>query len=584
MEAGGGGDDDGGRRRGKRFQEAGGCTDDGESRRDKRHRVGEGCSGDDGGSGDGAGDCYMDGGSDDGGGSGSGSAGEDFYYDDDSDDEARYEEATRAAVPEPSERRYVVLTEEELRARQEADTAAVAEVLSIPAGFAAALLRHFGWRPGRVQEEWFSDERCVRAAVGLPPDGAAPVATALGARRLVCAICFRRLNAGRTLSAACAAHFYCGECWRGYLHAAVGDGARCLSLRCPDPSCPAAVVRELVDAAAGDDDKALYARFLHRSYVEESGGRLRWCPAPGCTRAVEFAGCADDSPDVLCACGHGFCFRCGEEAHRPVSCATVRAWLLKNVSDGENANWLLANTKHCPKCRRPIEKNQGCNNMTCRAPCGHRFCWICLDALGSHHLGCDAYRPRHDAAAVAGRAAATAEEARRRQAKASLDRYLYHYERWAANRASLEKVGKDVAELEASELEKMAAALDVPSTELGFLTAAYEQIAGCRRVLRWAYAYGYFLDPERDAGKRALFDQLQRDANRSLERLHGCAEQERKELFAPKGGDDGDGAGDDGGGDKFKEYKEKLAHLTGVTRSYFENLVKAFETDLAWPM
>ena len=29
--------------------------------------------------------------------------------------------------------------------------------------------------------------------------------------------------------------------------------------------------------------------------------------------------------DVFCSCGGTFCFNCGEEAHRPVDCETVRA-------------------------------------------------------------------------------------------------------------------------------------------------------------------------------------------------------------------------------------------------------------------
>ncbi|KAL6654615.1 hypothetical protein ACP70R_008080 [Stipagrostis hirtigluma subsp. patula] len=470
------------------------------------------------------------------------------------------------------EKRYIVLTEDGLRARQAEDTAKIAEVLSIPPGFAAFLLRHFKWRADHLQEEWFSDDRRVRDAAGLPPDGVPAVPTALNAVPFVCRICFVCCSAGRMRSAGCS-HFYCHRCWRGYIGAAVADGARCLALRCPDPACSVPVVQELVDAvAAADVDRDRYARFALRSYVEESGGRIRWCPGAGCTRAIEFTGSADDATaDVFCDCRHGFCFRCGEEAHRPVSCDTVRAWLAKNVSDSENANWLLANTKHCPKCRRPIEKNHGCNHMTCRTPCRHQFCWICLDPWEGHR-GCSFYRRPDYEPDGGGKLAVTKEERRRRQAKASLDRYLYHYERWAANLKSLEKVHQDMAELESSELGKMAAAVSLPVTELEFLTKAYEQIADGRRVLRWAYAYGYYLDPERDGKKRDLFDELQNHANSSLEQLHSCAELERKGLCA------------NGGGatvaEMFKLYREKLTHLTKVTSNYFENLVKAFETDL----
>uniref|UniRef100_A0A0E0B6I8 RBR-type E3 ubiquitin transferase n=1 Tax=Oryza glumipatula TaxID=40148 RepID=A0A0E0B6I8_9ORYZ len=457
----------------------------------------------------------------------------------------------------------------------EEDIAKVCEVLSLSPGAAAVLLRLYRWRAVLLQEEWFLDERRIRDAAGLLPadGGGGAVPARVSRRRLTCAICFDVFAAGGMRSAGCS-HYYCVACWRGYVRAAVGDGARCLSLRCPDPSCPAAVVRELVDAVADGEDRERYGWFALRSYVEESAG-MRWCPGPGCSRAVEFVGGGGDgeeSSEVFCSCGHGLCWRCGEEAHRPVSCKTVAKWVEKNSSESETATWLLAHTKHCPKCRLPIEKNLGCMHMTCRPPCLHEFCWICLKPWRGH-AACSRYQPNGTVVALAG---ANADDERRRQAKASLDRYLYHYERWDANLKSLRVALRDMESLERSELEAMASAAGVPATEMGFVTEAYEQVGEGRRVLGWAHAYGYYLDPDRDFTKRQLFEYLQEDANASLERLHGCAERERRELFAT--GADDKAAVDF---DKYRAYREKLAGLTRVTRQYFGNLVKAFETDLA---
>ncbi|CAD6255360.1 unnamed protein product [Miscanthus lutarioriparius] len=374
---------------------------------------------------------------------------------DDPSDEYAVEEETKAAKPT-----YNVLTDDIILARQEKDTATVAEVLSIPQAFAAVLLRHFKWGASQVQDEWFSDDRRVRDAVGLQPaddggGGVPVVAMALSSRRLVCGICFVRFSAGRTRSAGCCSHYYCDACWCGYVHAAMGHGARCLSLLCPDPACSAAVVEELVNAVADGADRDRYAL---RSYVELSGGGVKWCPAAGCTRALDLVG---DGADVFCECAHGFCWCCGEEAHRPVSCGT-----LQQDVDGEGGE----------------------------------------------------------------------ERRRRRQAKASLDRYLYHYERWAGNGKSLQKALADMNELRSSGLEKMAASLEIQVEDLEFLIMAYEMIAYGRRVMRWVYAYGYYLDPGHDVCMRHLFDRLQDDANRWLEDLHHPAEVERMKFCSGHAG------------------------------------------------
>jgi ariadne-1 len=61
----------------------------------------------------------------------------------------------------------------------------------------------------------------------------------------------------------------------------------------------------------------------------------------------------------------------------------VRKWITKNSAESENLNWILANTKPCPKCHRPIEKNQGCMHMTC-SQCRHEFCWLCNGTWSEH--------------------------------------------------------------------------------------------------------------------------------------------------------------------------------------------------------
>ncbi|CAN6198899.1 unnamed protein product [Urochloa humidicola] len=485
------------------------------------------------------------------------------------------DEDLRAKSLEDRETGYDFVTEDEVRRCQDAVTSDISEVLSVPRGFAVALLRHCRWDPELLKNEWFSDEARVRAAVGLAPPpsepDAADVPTVLNDAALTCVICFERHGPGGMRSAGCRTHFYCHECWRGYIHAAVGDGSRCLLLRCPDPQCPAPIVRELVDAAAGVDDRARYETFVVRSYVEEGTNKyVRWCPGPGCTRAVR-AHEGSRLSEVTCECGHLLCFRCGEDGHRPAPCETARAWSTKCRADGGTTSWVLENTKHCPKCQRAIEKNQGCNHMTCGAPCRHQFCWLCLGSWANHDgdsFNCNRYN--------ANKAAFEGKASREQQARASMERFLHYYERWVTHGESMDRARQDLAGLlRGGGLAEFAEVMGVQPTDLDFLKSAYEQVIEARRVLRWTYAHIYHMDPERDDVEFCEF--LQGLAEGSLERLHKCAEGERKEM-ANEIGPCRAAIPDEYAAGKFVEFRMKLTDLDTVARSHFRKLVERYES------
>ena len=42
--------------------------------------------------------------------------------------------------------------------------------------------------------------------------------------------------------------------------------------------------------------------------------------------------------------------------------------------------------KRCPRCHMFIEKNEGCNHMTCL--CSHQFCYVCLADWQERHYQC----------------------------------------------------------------------------------------------------------------------------------------------------------------------------------------------------
>lgn len=56
----------------------------------------------------------------------------------------------------------------------------------------------------------------------------------------------------------------------GYIGTSINDGPGCLMLRCPDPSCDAAVDQDMINLLASDEDREKYDRYLLRSYIEDN--------------------------------------------------------------------------------------------------------------------------------------------------------------------------------------------------------------------------------------------------------------------------------------------------------------------------
>ncbi|XP_050365774.1 probable E3 ubiquitin-protein ligase ARI10 [Argentina anserina] len=484
-----------------------------------------------------------------------------------------------SSVPEKN---YTLLKEEEIAKLEQDYITEVSTVLFVSESDACLLLPHFSWRVEDLQDEWFADEDKVRDKAGLLKKPVVQHSAGLNLK-ITCGICFQEYNisSGSTISAiltASCGHPYCRACWAGYIGTCINEGgSACLMLRCPEPKCSAAIGPDLIHnvlVMSENKEKALYdkyKRYLLRSYVDNHR-KIKWCPAPNCDYAVQFDSLGEMvSYDVSCVCSRSYCWNCTDENHRPVDCKTVKNWLLKNQDDSHNGQWIMANTKPCPKCKRSIEKNEGCNHMTCRSPCFYQFCWYCL---GPYLSGCHCnrfYKTNSDQSYEGNWGVA---EIDRREAKRELERYIHYYERWETNGRSKKKAIEDFEKVKALHIKELGT-LQKNTVEhvYDFIIQAWQQIIECRQVLRWTFVYGYYMsEKEEHSNKRAFFECLQGHAEYSLERLHGCAERELQPFLVSIS---------DIKDSEFSDFKKKLTGLTKVTENYFNKLASALEEGLS---
>jgi len=255
---------------------------------------------------------------------------------------------------------------------------------------------------------------------------------------------------------------------------------------------------------------------------------------------------------VTCGNGHTFCSSClHPEMHAPAPCNVVKRWLKKCRDDSETANWLSANTQDCPKCQSTIEKNGGCNHMTCRK-CKHEFCWVCMEPWQDHkdYYSCNRYEASTEKQKEGAKAAS----------RAALDRYLFYYHRFMNHEQSrkLERCTRLAAEqkMEALLTRKVSDGKRAQWTDGQFIGTATDELMACRLVLKWTYVLAHHLKD--NSRPKNLFCDLQTQLESHTERLSGLIESDVEQLIKP-------------------EVRQEVLSLTGVAKDNRKKLLNGIK-------
>lgn len=272
---------------------------------------------------------------------------------------------------------YSVYSPEDIQSQQDTQVAEVAGLLEQPKESTAILLRYFRWNKERLIEQYMDNQEDVLEKAGLGQDMAAKPPHIETKDDFMCDICCEDGPGLETFAMKCE-HRFCVDCYRQYLFQKIKEEGEAARIKCPGDGCNNIMDSRSLDLLVTADLTDRYHELLMRTYVDDKE-TLKWCPAPNCVYAVECGVKKRDLnrivPTVACDSKHGFCFGCTLADHQPCPCSLVKKWLKKCEDDSETANWISANTKECPKCGSTIEKNGGCNHMTCRK-CRNEFCWM----------------------------------------------------------------------------------------------------------------------------------------------------------------------------------------------------------------
>jgi len=101
------------------------------------------------------------------------------------------------------------------------------------------------------------------------------------------------------------------------------------------------------------------------------------------------------------------------------------------------------------------------------------------------------------------------------KSRASLERYLHYYNRWANHEQSA-KLALDLFAKTEKKMEEMQITSTLTWIEVQFMKKAVEELDKCRITLKWTYAMAYYLAK---GNQKELFEDNQRDLERAVEDL-----------------------------------------------------------------
>eukprot|EP00735_Rhodelphis_limneticus_P011548 TRINITY_DN4662_c0_g1::TRINITY_DN4662_c0_g1_i1::g.19509::m.19509 TRINITY_DN4662_c0_g1::TRINITY_DN4662_c0_g1_i1::g.19509 ORF type:complete len:488 (-),score=78.94,sp/Q94981/ARI1_DROME/32.70/3e-29,IBR/PF01485.16/2.2e-06,IBR/PF01485.16/1.5e+04,IBR/PF01485.16/1.4e+03,zf-Di19/PF05605.7/1.1e+04,zf-Di19/PF05605.7/2e+03,zf-Di19/PF05605.7/0.00018,zf-Di19/PF05605.7/16,zf-XS/PF03470.9/0.14,zf-XS/PF03470.9/6.8e+02,zf-Mss51/PF13824.1/10,zf-Mss51/PF13824.1/2.5e+02 TRINITY_DN4662_c0_g1_i1:507-1970(-) len=179
--------------------------------------------------------------------------------------------------------------------------------------------------------------------------------------------------------------------------------------------------------------------------------------------------------------------------------------------DGGNAIWLQNNTKDCPRCGVPIEKNGGCNWVLCRS-CRFEFCWFCTRYMRHADFAthrCNVYTEEVAQEGEKGTPAraspATSTPVKSTERRQDILRFRHFYERFVGHNNSL-KLELNLCKPLDLLLEQLAHSIDM--VDLEYLRKAWQLLILSRQRLRASYVLAYYQKWPSENSK-TIFEDLQ---------------------------------------------------------------------------
>ncbi|CAD8060669.1 unnamed protein product [Paramecium primaurelia] len=197
-----------------------------------------------------------------------------------------------------------------------------------------------------------------------------------------CPICFSNLMEEDVIPLESCVHIFHINCLKELLLQCIKDKRN--QITCPEQKCGKDIAINDISHIIGKEKKDEFLNYTLNKFVDDHAADMSWCPTPDCQYAFVL-GDEDDNNQFECPlCKKSYCLNCRVTFHKGQTCKEYSITNTRDQNDEKFEKFVKGHKfKMCTKCKFWVEKNQGCNHMTCR--CGYQFCYVC----GGKYLQCE---------------------------------------------------------------------------------------------------------------------------------------------------------------------------------------------------
>jgi hypothetical protein len=192
-----------------------------------------------------------------------------------------------------------------------------------------------------------------------------------------CSVCLSVLDAEESLILKNCQHLICKYCFKEYILSQFHEGMK--EMRCFERNCAKLISpHDIADGGLSDIENLINKNILLSKVSQIPGAffcRNEYCPDAFIPSLINKK--PHNSSYICRTCNYAQCRKCAN-SHAGMSCKKFAAQVKKSKGNekrlikGKNLKY-----KPCPKCQVIIEKNEGCDHMTCKS-CHYEFWWSTL--------------------------------------------------------------------------------------------------------------------------------------------------------------------------------------------------------------